>query len=288
MIPRNQFSNFAFESIELDSRGEIAAHSSHEAQRVVVPLPGDVELELVAVGAGEFDMGSEDAEDGRWRAEGPRHRVRIDGFLLGRFPITQRQWRCLASRPPIERDLPAEPSRFSGENRPVENIDWHDASELCRRLSALLGWTVRLPSEAEWEYACRAGSTTRFHCGETLSPLAANYACESAGATRGSHAAPGETTPVDRFPANRFGLHDMHGNVFEWCADVWHADYGGAPSTDAAWLDDGESKYRPLRGGAWCTRAQGCRSAYRSAAHESRDHRINTYSMRVAASLTGR
>jgi formylglycine-generating enzyme required for sulfatase activity len=235
-------------------------------------------LELVRVPAGRFEMGSPPDEPGRWQAEGPQRPVHVESFWLGRFPVTQAQWRAAARLPAVDRALDAAPSHFEGDRLPVENVTWHEAVEFCLRVSAASGRAFRLPSEAEWEWACRAGSRSAFACGDALGDDMANFWSER---PRGG------TTPVDAFPANAFGLHDMHGNVFEWCADGWHFDYRGAPSDAKPWLDGSYPNYRPLRGGAWCTLARGCRSAYRSAAHQNRDHRINANGLRIAVSLAG-
>ena len=241
-------------------------------------LPKDLvdDLELVRVPAGCFEMGSPVGEAGRWDAEGPQHTVTVAGVLLGRAPVTQAQWRAAAQLPPVDRALDPSPSQFEGDRLPVENVSWHDAVEFCRRLSQSSGRDFRLPSEAEWEHACRAGTRSAFHCGDVLGDEAANF---------WSANPLGHTTPVASYPANAFGLHDMHGNVFEWCADGWHFGYPGAPADGKPWLEGAYPNYRPLRGGAWCTLPRGCRSAYRSAAHQSRDHRINANGFRVAVSL---
>jgi formylglycine-generating enzyme required for sulfatase activity len=236
------------------------------------------ELELVRIPAGRFEMGSPEAEAGRWNAEGPRRRVWVESFWLGRVPITQAQWWAAARLPRVDRALDPDPSRFEGARLPVENVTWLDAVEFCLRVSLASGRAFRLPSEAEWEYACRAGGESAFECGDVLAEDRANFWSEH---PRGG------TTPVGAYPANAFGLHDMHGNVFEWCADGWHFDYRGAPCDAKPWLEGSYPNYRPLRGGAWCTLARGCRSAYRTAAHQNRDHRINANGFRVAVCLAG-
>ena len=233
------------------------------------PLGAEVALEMVPIPAGEFLMGSPDDEPGRWDDEGRQHRVRLAPFSLARTPITQAQWRQVAQWQPApgdspwERELDPDPSFFKGglpvENRrpehirrPVESVNWFDAQEFCRRLSQRTGRTYTLPSESQWEYACRAGTTTPYAFGTTLGQWQANVASSG-------------TTEVGSFPANAWGLHDMHGNVWEWCADHWHPNYLGAPDDGRSWIDStaDEDEQRLLRGGSWFDLPRLCRSAYR-------------------------
>jgi formylglycine-generating enzyme required for sulfatase activity len=220
---------------------------------------------MVAIPSGSFVMGSPEDEPEHHESEIPQHTVTIKPFFLGKYPVTQAQWQAVASLPQVNRELDANLSRFKGENRPVEQVSWYDAIEFCDRLSQHTGKPYRLPSETEWEYACRAGTTTPFHFGETITSELANYSA--------SHHAYGagvkgvfrkETTPVGTFGvANAFGLYDMHGNVWEWCADHWHENYEGAPTDGSAWLDDTDNNNRLLCGGSWGFNPGGCRSAYR-------------------------
>jgi hypothetical protein len=228
-------------------------------------------------------MGSPTGEPERSVHEGPQHRVRLEGFWLGQTPVTQAQWRVVARMvAPLgqhwERELTPNPSFFGdgadSDQRPVEGVSWEDAMEFCRRLNSRLspsaGRIFTLPSEAQWEYACRAGSTTPFAFGETLGPELANYDCTLSYANGPTGVNRGETTPVDSFPANAWGLHDMHGNVWEWCLDRWHDSYKGAPFDGGAWLsNDGQEPdlARLLRGGSWVHVPRFCRSAYRYGLH---------------------
>jgi formylglycine-generating enzyme required for sulfatase activity len=278
---------FDFVGVELGPRGTIVRRPVGSVRRLRVPIADGLDLALVLVPSGEFEMGSEPTEAGRWHAEGPPHRVHVAAFLLGQYPITQAQWRRVTDMPSIARRLERSPAPFRGDDLPVENIGWNDATEFCARLEALTSLPFRLPSEAEWEYACRAGTGTAFHYGETLSGSVANYACAHPYADELPQPARGLSTAVGTYPPNRFGLYDMHGNVFEWCADAWHLDYMHAPHDAAPWIADGYPNYRVLRGGAWGTRPHGCRSAYRTAAHQNRDHRRNTYGLRVALRAGG-
>jgi formylglycine-generating enzyme required for sulfatase activity/RES domain-containing protein len=227
------------------------------------PLGAEVALEMVPIPAGEFLMGSPDDEPGRWDDEGPQHRVRLAPFSLARMPITQAQWRQVASWQPEAGDpfwarkLNPDPSTFQrdqpeDDRRPVECVSWFDAQEFCSRLSQRTGRTYTLPSESQWEYACRAGTTTPYAFGATLSKRQANLSSS-------------ETTEVGRFPANAWGLHDMHGNVWEWCADHWCDNYLGGHEDGSSWMDTSadEDELRTVRGGAWYGLSRECRSASR-------------------------
>ena len=237
-----------------------------------VELGDGVDLPLIELPAGELVMGSPADEAERDSDEGPLHRVRLERFLLGQTPITQAQWRAVARQvPPLgqswQRELALNPSRFSDQpdsaQRPVEQVSWHDASEFCCRLSALSGDLYTLPSEAQWEYACRAGTTTPFAFGEMITPELANYNGTFRYANGPEGLNRGQTTPVGMFPANAWGLQDMHGNVWEWCLDHWHGGYTGAPFDGSAWVSGGDQDRRLLRGGSWFAHPRCCRSAYR-------------------------
>jgi formylglycine-generating enzyme required for sulfatase activity len=223
-------------------------------------LSDRVFLEMVAIPAGRFQMGSTE-----YSSEQPVHQVAIAPFFLGKYPVTQAQWQAVAAFPKVKIDLNPDPANFEGDDRPVEQVSWWEAMEFCDRLSRKTNRTYRLPSEAEWEYACRAGTTTPFHFGETITTDLANY---NGNYTYGS-GAKGEyrqsTTSVGNFGvANAFGLYDMHGNVWEWCADRWHENYEGAPNDGSAWLTDNQEAQRLLRGGSWDSDPRHCRSAYRA------------------------
>ena len=186
-----------------------------------------------------------------------QHEVTIADFFIGKYPITQAQWRAVAALPEVERSLEPDPSNFKGDNRPVESMTWEDAVEFCARLTAKTGRTYRLPSEAEWEYACRAGTTGPFHFGETITPDLANYDGNYTYGDGPKGRYRNKTTPVGQFPANAFGLYDMHGNVWEWCQDHYHSDYIGAPTDGSAWVSGGDSSRRMLRGGSWLRLSRG-------------------------------
>jgi formylglycine-generating enzyme required for sulfatase activity len=245
---------------------------------------GDVlTLEMVSIPAGTFLMGLPDDEPNRYGDESPQHSVTIQPFLLGRYPVTQAQWRTVAALPQVNRELKSDPARFKGDDRPVEQISWNDATEFCDRLSAYSGRQYRLPSEAEWEYACRAGTQTPFHFGETMTTEVANYRGSSfGGGPQGEFRR--ATTAVTFFEvANAFGLSDMHGNVWEWCQDDWHNSYERAPTDGSAWTEGGDSTQRVVRGGAWDDEPTNCRSASRSGFKRD-DSRFSGIGFRVACS----
>ncbi|MBE9109851.1 formylglycine-generating enzyme family protein [Nodosilinea sp. LEGE 07298] len=216
-------------------------------------LGNGVMLTLMLIPGGEFIMGSLEGDPQSSDHERPQRLVKMPPFLIGRYPVTQALWRIVAGYAQEDKDLELNPSRFKGDDLPVEQVNWHDATEFCQRLSAKTSKNYHLPSEAEWEYACRAETTTAYYFGDQLTDEVANY-----------HNKVGRTTPVGQYLANRWGLHDMHGNVWEWCQDHWHSNYKGAPTNGSAWLEGGDSDLRILRGGSWLFNPWYCRSAYRN------------------------
>jgi formylglycine-generating enzyme required for sulfatase activity len=240
------------------------------------PAKGDSpSLAMLWIPPGRFWMGSPDVEPERRESEGPQHLVQLQRFFLARTPITQLQWRTVAQwkpgkgEPRWQTQLDPDPSSFKGDQRPVDQVSWYDATEFCRRLSQRTGRTYTLPSEAQWEYACRAGTTTPFHFGATISTELANYYGRQAYGDGPVGEFRRQTTDVASFPANAWGLHDMHGNVWEWCADHWHANYEGAPEDGRPWLEENvsQSESRLLRGGSWDHDPGDGRSAYRLRYH---------------------
>lgn len=229
----------------------------------VVRLPQEIGLEMVLIPGGSFTMGSPKDELGRSEDEGPQHQVTIDPFLMGKYPVTQAQWLAVSRIPKVERELDPDPSRFMGRHHPVEQVTWHEAMEFCARLSAYTKKLYTLPSESQWEYACRAGTNTPFYFGETLATSQAN--CNGRVALRSGIKGTYRkvTTDVGSFPPNDFGLYDLHGNVLEWCRDRWHDNYEGAPADGSAWTVGGDEHFRLLRGGAWSLNPEYCRSALR-------------------------
>ncbi len=209
-------------------------------------------LEMVKIPGGSFLMGSPDGQGAD--NERPQHRVMVPEFFMGKYPVTQAQWRSIAALPSIEIPLEPDPSCFKGADRPVEGVTWYQAVEFCQRLSRLTSGEYRLPSEAEWEYACRANTVTQFCFGDTLDEKLANFKRNV-----------GETTAVGDYPFNSFGLFDMHGNVWEWCLDHWHENYQGSPIDGSAWINSNAERAYPrlLRGGSWIDYPNRCRSASR-------------------------
>jgi formylglycine-generating enzyme required for sulfatase activity len=257
-------------------------------------------LPMLHIPTGRFLMGSPADEPGRYGDEGPQHEVRLDEFFLSQTPITQAQWRAVAQWQRREHEdgelwpevLDADPvaklddaERFAGEQRPVVNVSWHDAMAFCQRLRLRTGKNYTLPSEAQWEYACRAGTTTPFHFGDTIRTRLANYNGNElyGDGQKGEYRQ--QTTDVASFPANPWGLHDMHGNVWEWCADHWHSNYKGAPEDGRAWINEeakenkNSSNAKLLRGGSWHDHPAVCRSAYRSYGRPG--FRVDSFGFRV-------
>jgi len=224
-----------------------------------------VALTMVTIPAGSFLMGSPGDEPERLEREGPQHEVTLGSFFMAQTPITQAQWRTVAGWQKVGRDLEPDPSTFKGANRPVEQVSWFDALEFCCRLSQRTGQRYGLPSEAQWEYACRAGSTTPFHFGATLTPELANYNGNHVYGNGPKGTYREQTIDVARFPASGWGLHDIHGNVWEWCVDHWHDSYNFAPGDDQPWLIPvaADDEQRLLRGGSWNGLPRYCRSACR-------------------------
>ncbi|NER22829.1 MAG: formylglycine-generating enzyme family protein [Symploca sp. SIO1B1] len=258
--------DFDVATIELEATKLTIHRRQQQAHCFTEDLGNGIELEMIAIPSGSFLMGSPKDEPERRSSESPQHRVTVKSFLMGKYAITQAQWQVVAALPPVKTKLQANLSRFQGEDRPVEGVSWYDAVEFCDRLSLKTGRQYRLPSEAEWEYACRAGTTTPFHFGETITTNLAHYDDNYIYGSGSQGKYRGKTTPVGSFKvANDFGLYDMHGNVWEWCADHWHNNYEGAPKDSNAWVDRGdhENLCRLLRGGSWFDYPKVCRSASR-------------------------
>jgi formylglycine-generating enzyme required for sulfatase activity len=209
-------------------------------------------------------MGSPNTEPERYPDEGPQHSIVLTrSFYLGTYPVTQRQYTTVMGQNPSY----FQETRDGGPDHPVERVSWADAVEFCQRLAALpeekeAGRTYRLPTEAEWEYACRAGSTTPFHFGPSLSSRVANFngRYPYGGSMRGPNLE--RTSRVGSYPANAWGLYDMHGNVWEWCQD-WYGEryYKVSPGADPPGPATGTT--RVIRGGSCCNIGRFCRSAYR-------------------------
>jgi formylglycine-generating enzyme required for sulfatase activity len=241
-----------FETPTLNERGEIVTQNRHMAEQFTEDLGNGLNLDLIIVPSGTFRMGS--LPNAGTADEQPQHFVTIKAFMLGEFLITQGQWKAIMGKLP--------PCRFKGDELPAERVSWEDAQKFCQRLSKKTGRVYRLPSETEWEYACRAGTTSPFSFGETITIAVARY--------NGMHTfrdePPGQyphvTSKGGTFPPNAFGLYDMHGNLWEWCADNWLDDYSSSPRDNSAYLNK-DSRYRVARGGSWHEPPVLCRSASR-------------------------
>ncbi|MBD2579104.1 SAV_2336 N-terminal domain-related protein [Oscillatoria sp. FACHB-1406] len=283
-------------SIERENAEWVIQRQQGEARGIIQRLNDEVQLELMEIPGGTFLMGSPEEERDRYDDEGPQHEVTVPPFYMGRYPVTQGQWRVVAGWEKVERDLDPDPFSFKEPyeeyerwTRPVEMVSWYDAVEFCARLSRKTGWEYRLPSEAEWEYACRAVRFLEegqkyppFHFGETISTELANYDGNYTYGEGEKGEYREQTTPVGYFQAaNAFGLYDMHGNVWEWCADAWHSNYEGAPDDGAIWLSSDSSLY-VLRGGSWNLNPGYCRSACRYSYNpDDPDYRFSNIGFRV-------
>ncbi|NEO40369.1 MAG: SUMF1/EgtB/PvdO family nonheme iron enzyme [Moorea sp. SIOASIH] len=259
--------SFDFDVVTLDKYGEIKKRRRHQAKYLTEDLGNGVGLDMVYIPGGRFLMGSPETEKGHSDDESPQHWVRVSPFFMGKFAVTQAQWRAVATLFQVYPSLNPQPSKFKGDTLPVEKVSWYEAMKFCAILSRLTGRNYRLPSEAEWEYACRAGTSTPFNFGETITTDVANYdgSCTYSSEPKGVYRE--QTTRVGSFGvANSFGLYDMHGNVWEWCADHWYPNYLSSPVDGSAWLssiNEYDHHSRLLRGGSWDIIPGICRSACR-------------------------
>ena len=263
---------FQFPVITVNNQGKEINRVTKTAAYFTEYLGRGINLEMVYIPGGTFMMGTEDEEierlvnkykSNRFRREQPIHQVTVKPFYMGKFQVTQAQWQEVADWGKIDKELKLNPSYLQGNNLPVETVSWFDAVEFCQRLSKKTGREYRLPSEAQWEYACRAGTTAPFHFGETITGKLANYRASEIFAQELKGEYRRKTTSVGTFTPNNFGLYDMHGNVWEWCADSWHENYQGTPNDDGVWEVNGNSNFHVVRGGSWGRFPDYCRSAYR-------------------------
>ncbi|MHC5771196.1 MAG: SUMF1/EgtB/PvdO family nonheme iron enzyme [Nostoc sp.] len=284
---------FKFDVVTVNAQGQKIKRQQGQTEYFTENFGNGITLDMVLIPGGSFLMGSPEDELERRNLESPQHLVNVEQFCIGKYPVTQEQWRAVAILPQVNRNLNPDPSHFKGEQRPVEKVSWYDAVEFCDRLSSHIKRQYRLPSEAEWEYACRAGTTTPFHFGETITTDLANYdgTDDKDGKWSGSYGRGPkgiyreETTEVGSFGvANTFGLYDMHGNVWEWCLDDWHSNYKDVPTNGSAWFNNNDNLYLKqgevvLRGGSWYNDPKGCRSALRD--YNYRDYRNTSHGFRV-------
>jgi eukaryotic-like serine/threonine-protein kinase len=273
-----------FTSVKLNDSGDIIDKPKARARIFQEDLGAGIFLTMVEISAGEFLMGAPPTEVGSTPREQPQHRVKVPRFFMGQTPVTQAQWAAL---------FPGTPVGARGNNRlPVYGVNWLDALAFCERLSQKTGHRYRLPTEAEWEFACRANTTTPFVYGDTIIPAVANYNGEHPYAKAPKGEFRQQVTPVAKFPPNLCGLYDLHGNVWEWCQDEWFENYQGAPSDGSARgsldrRDDSSQRsserLRVVRGGSWFSHATICRAASRTGLFESFRH--DNYGLRVACDV---
>jgi len=276
VAPTGSIGNFDFETVTLDDDGNAISRKKKRARHFGEDLGEDVILELVEIPGGEFTIGSPKEEEGRIPTEGPQRRVTLPSFWMGKYEVTQEQWREVAKSPIVKSDFNPDPSfpLYKHGKTPVSGVSWDDAVEFCKRLSRKTGREYRLPTEAEWEYAARAGTTTPFAFGLTVTPVVANCSQKR------------PTTVGSLGVANAFGLFDMTGNVWEWCQDERRDDYNGL-SADGSWTKEGDRQFRRLRGGSWgLTELKLCRSALRY--QDAPDARSLIYGFRVVTSAAPR
>ncbi len=246
-----------------------------KAKYITIDLGKGITMDLMGIPGGKYLMGSPENEPERANDEGPQHSVSIRPFLMGKYPVTQAQWKAIMKN---------NPSRFTeDEENPVERVSWFDCINFCVRLSEKLGREFRLPTEAEWEYACRAKTTTPFFCGETITTELANYNGEYTYGIEKEGEYRHKTTKVGSFSPNRFGLYDLHGNVAEWCEDTWHDNYQEAPSNGDSWVEEDNSVERVLRGGSWLHLPGSCRSSQRLSSTEN--SKSDAFGFRIASSV---
>ena len=310
--PRPALKTSVFDYATVDEKGARMPVERANASFFTETLGANVGLDMVSITAGVFTMGSPIYEPERRANEGPKHSVTLGRFFIGAFPVTQAQWAAVVTAHPakLAYELDPYPSFFKGDDLPVESIPWNQADEFCRRLAEMTRRDYRLPSEAEWEYSCRAGSTGPFNVGPTITTDLANYCGEGGavcGQSDGKRVASdvydgvtyssgaydqgpagtfrGTTTPRGTFPPNCFGLHDMHGNVWEYCLDAANPTYADAPADGGAYLSGQPGSDRILRGGSWSHNPAICRSAYRDVIAPDNPGWQGRISLRVACTL---
>ncbi|GCL40902.1 bifunctional serine/threonine-protein kinase/formylglycine-generating enzyme family protein [Dolichospermum planctonicum] len=249
----NNLKTFSFEVVSTDATGNIINRRNESAKYFTEDLGNGVTLEMVEIPGGTFIMGSPENEAGRYSDEGPQHQVTVPAFFMAKYELTQAQYQAI---------MGSNPSAFKGNNRPVERVSWNDAVTFCEKLSQKTQKYYRLPSEAEWEYGCRAGTTTPFYFGESITADLVNYDGNYTygSASKGQYRQ--QTADVGSFPPNAFGLYDMHGNVWEWCLDDYIDNYNATPKDGSA-LTRRSGYNKLLRGGSWFNNPAVCRSAYR-------------------------
>ncbi|KST69479.1 protein kinase [Mastigocoleus testarum BC008] len=266
--------SFGFEVVTVNAKGDIADRQILSANYFTEYLGNNVTLDMVQIPGGEFFMGSPADEEKRSDDESPLHKVTIKPFFIGKFPITQAQYQAI---------MGDYSSGLKSGKHPAESLSWNNANEFCQRLTEKTGREYRLPSEAEWEYACRAQTTTPFHFGETITTKLVNYDGNYTYADAPKGEFRNETTEVGSFPPNAFGLYDVHGNIREWCQDTWQENYKNAPNDGSAWIEENNNTHRVLRGGSWSNLPAYCRSAFRY--YDDPNYGYEDFGMRVICSI---
>lgn len=279
-----------FKSITLNEVGKKIKETPGNGRYLEEDLGSGIKLRMVMIPKGTFMIGSPTQEILRSNDGGPTQQVQVFEFFMGQLTVTQAQWQAIAQLPQVRRRLNPKPAFYDGDDRPVERVSWADAIEFCDRLAKKTNRPYRLPSEVEWEYACRAGTTTPFHFGPTVTTDVANYrgVDEDRGqqgilpgnygkGPKGEYR--GQTIAANEFSPNAFGLYNMHGNVWEWCADPWSANYKTPLKDSRSLVTDNNDVDRVARGGSWSNSPQFCRSAYRNVI--APDYRYNDLGFRV-------
>ncbi|NDJ19261.1 formylglycine-generating enzyme family protein [Myxacorys almedinensis] len=253
---------FTFETVNVNERGRVIKRCQSQAQFFEEKLNDEVVLEMVLIPGGKFLMGSPESEDKRIDIE-RQHWVTVNSFWMSKYPITVTQWEAFFGYPKGSLNIKWNCYGDHCGDYPMRWVSWFQAVSFYKQLSQKTNRPYRLPTEAEWEYACRAGTRTPFHFGEAITTNLATYD----GRSRYRHSELGiyhtEPSCVGRKPANAFGLHDMHGNVWEWCADYFDAKLNKDFPVEIVDFDEEVYSIRPIRGGSWYSSSRFCRSAYR-------------------------
>ncbi|BAY81311.1 hypothetical protein NIES267_07870 [Calothrix parasitica NIES-267] len=244
-----------FEVLTLNKEGEIIQSQQRVAKYFAEDLGNGINLEMAYIPGGTFIMGAPETEEGSNDSERPQHQVTVPPFYMGKYPIIREQWIAIAMpQIDITNIIANQPSFYKSKYEPIEHVDWYDAVKFCASLSKATGKRYRLPSEAEWEYACRAGTTTPFHYGETISEKLVTYKANSADVDKIKARWKGRmrfgSRSTGKLPPNAFGLYDMHSDFWEWCEDTEHPNYEGAPTDGSAWVHE-KGCSRILRGSSW-------------------------------------
>ncbi|WP_215607184.1 formylglycine-generating enzyme family protein [Leptothoe spongobia] len=277
--------NRTLKTVQVDTEGQILAEPSVKIAYFDEPLLRSqlrkaLPLRMVKIPAGEFLMGSPSTEPQREAKEGPQRTIQVPSFYMGAFVITQQQYEVVTGNNP---SYFTDDEGQDGADLPVEQISWQEADAFCQQLSESTSRTYRLPSEAEWEYACRAGTTTSFCFGETLTTEIANFFADFSFTENFEENYRNTPVAADSFWPNAFGLYNMHGNVYEWCSDDYHDSYKGAPTDANRWTSGNSQSSKVMRGGSWFNDIPYCRSAARD--KNSQTGRSNSFGFRVVCEL---